>query len=70
VPLSAGPDLVGGVGQRELCNLDARAGKRCLSTRNPSGYGALRVVNGLSRLLHSYLIKFREGVAGVAASCC
>ena len=70
MPLSAGPGLVGGVGQRELCNPDARAGKRCLSIRNPWGYGALGVVNGPSRSLHSYLIKLKEGVVGVEASCC
>ncbi len=70
MPLSVSPDLVGVVGQRELCNPDARAVKRCLSIRNPWGYGALEVVNGPSRLLHSYLIKLREGVVGFAASCC
>ena len=68
--LSAGPDLVGGVSQRELCNPDAKAGKRCLSIRNPWGYDALKVVNGPFRSLHSYLIKLREGVVGFAASCC
>lgn len=70
MPLSAGPDLVGGVSQRELCSPDAKAGKRCQSIRSQWGCGALRVVNGPSRSLHSYLIKLREEVVGFAASCC
>jgi hypothetical protein len=67
---SAGPDLAARAGQRELYNPGVKAEKHFLSIRNPWGYGALGVGNGLSKSLYSYLARFMEGAACVEASCC
>ena len=66
---SVGPGHAARVNRRERCNLGAKAVRRYQSIRSQWDYGALKEVNELSRLQHSYLIKLKEGLASVEASC-
>ena len=66
---SVDPGHAARVNRRERCNLSAKAVRRYQSVRSQWDYGALKEVNELFRLQHSYLIKLMEGVASVEASC-